>query len=99
MELIIFILVCYGLTQVLTIGSVFKSIRPKHEFFHCSMCMGFWVGVLIYFLMGFVGVNLFAFSSPIALFFSCFLAGCLSSGTSYFLCKLIGDDGLNIHIG
>jgi hypothetical protein len=94
MELIIFILICYGLTQVLTIGSIFNSIRPKHEFFHCSMCMGFWVGVLVFLGFWFFGTGLFA-----NIFVGSFLFGCLSSGTSYFLCKLISDDGLNIHIG
>lgn len=94
MELIIFILICYGLTQVLTIGSIFNSIRPKHEFFHCSMCVGFWVGVLVFLGFWFFQTPLFA-----NIFVGSFLFGCLSSGTSYFLCKLISDDGLNIHIG
>ena len=94
MDLLLFILMSYGLTQILTVGSIFKSIRPKHEFFHCSMCMGFWVGILVFLGFWFSGIILFP-----NIFVGSFLFGVLSSGTSYFICKLIGDDGINIHIG
>ena len=89
MELLYFILCAYGLTQILAYGSVFDKIRPKHHFFHCPMCMGFWVGTFL------VGINsyteLFTFDNNIINYF---LLGCLSSGTSYVLCTLFGDNGV-----
>jgi len=42
MLLLVFILACYGLTNILTYGKIFDKIRPKEHFFHCSMCVGFW---------------------------------------------------------
>ncbi len=89
MELLYFILCAYGLTQILVYGSIFDKIRPEHHFFHCPMCMGFWVGVFL------VGINryteLFIFDNNIINYF---LLGCLSSGTSYVLCTLFGDNGV-----
>ena len=89
MGLLYFILCAYGLTQILAYGSIFNKIRPEHHFFHCPMCIGFWVGVFL------VGVNryteLFIFDNNIVNYF---LLGCLSSGTSYILCTLFGDNGV-----
>ena len=89
MSLIYFILCAYGLTQILAYGSVFDKIRPKHHFFHCPMCIGFWSGVFL------VGINryteLFTFDNNIVNYF---LLGCLSSGTSYVFCTLFGDNGV-----
>jgi hypothetical protein len=93
MGLIYFILCAYGLTQILAYGSVFRKIRPKHHFFHCPMCIGFWVGVFL------VGINryteLFTYDNNIVNYL---LLGCLSSGTSYVLCKLFGDNGVKYDI-
>jgi hypothetical protein len=83
MDLLFFILVCYGLTQILVYGSIFNKIRPRHHFFHCPMCMGFWVGVFIYWLF-----------NPFDPTYG-FAYGCLSSGTSYALCQIFGDEGIN----
>ena len=89
MGLIYFILCAYGLTQILAYGLVFDKIRPKHHFFHCPMCLGFWVGVFL------VGINkyteLFTFDNNVVNYL---LLGCLSSGTSYILCTLFGDNGV-----
>ena len=93
MDLVYFILCAFGLTQILVYGTVFNSIRPSKEkcagFFHCPMCVGFWVGVLLY------GINpyteLFMFDISVA---TAFLLGCLSSGTSYVLSTLFGDWGI-----
>lgn len=84
MELLFFILVCFGMTKVLVWGSIFNKIRPDKPPFNCAMCMGWYVGVLVYFLI--IGTSLkYAF-----------LYGCLSSGTSYCLDNLIDDEGLRI---
>ena len=93
MGLLYFVLSAYGLTQILVYGSVFNKIRPKHHFFHCPMCVGFWVGVFL------VGINryteLFTYDNNIVNYL---LLGCLSSGTSYVLCKLFGDNGVKYDI-
>ena len=86
-----FILCSYGLTQILTVGSIFDSIRPKHKFFHCPMCVGFWVGIFLLCIIPYT--QLFNFDLNLA---NAFLLGCLSSGTSYILHVLFDDWGLNI---
>lgn len=84
MNTLLFILACYGMTMILVYGKIFDSIRPKHHFFACCMCMGFWVGIF----------NWFMFS----LSFNIFVAGCISAGTSYFLSRLIDDEGILIKL-
>ena len=88
MNLLLFILCCYGLTQILVYSTLFKSIRPGHHFFHCPMCVGFWVGVVLMLLNPFT--ELFTFDVSLV---NVLLLGCLSSGTSYALCMLISDGG------
>ena len=96
MELIYFILIAYGLTQILVYGSIFNTIRPSKEWlggfgtlFHCPMCIGFWVGVLLFSINKWTELFTFEYNliNPI-------LLGCLSSGTSYILCVVIGDKGI-----
>ena len=91
MTLLWFILTCYGLTQILTYGSILNKIRPKHHFFHCSMCMGFWSGVLVFLISPWT--ELFTFETNII---NLLLCGWLSSGTSYVFCTLFGDEGINV---
>ena len=88
MPTLFFILIAYGLTQILVFGTIFSLIRPKHHFFHCPMCVGFWVGVLLLLLNPFT--ELFTFDVSIV---NALLLGWLSSGTSYALCMLISDGG------
>ena len=92
-ELLIFILCAYGLTQILVYGKIFSRLRPKKgklgELANCSMCMGFHVGWLLMLLSPFT--ELFSFDV-----FNFFLLGWLSSGTSYMLNMLIGDQGIQI---
>ena len=94
-ELLIFILCAYGLTQVLVYGKIFSRLRPKKgklgELANCSMCMGFHVGWLLMLLSPFT--ELFSFDVTV---FNFFLLGWLSSGTSYMLNMLIGDQGIQI---
>lgn len=95
MELLTFILVAYGLTQILVYGSILNSIRPTKgklgELFHCPMCMGFWVGFFLCVISPFTPLFTFEpnFITPI-------LLGCLSSGTSYVLCQVFDDEGIKI---
>lgn len=77
MDLLIFILICYGATNIIVNGSIFWKVREwiesKNEFLgdlvNCVMCTGFWIGVI------------FSFSVDINFFF----AGCLSSGACWII--------------
>lgn len=89
MKLIYFILCCYGLTNILVYGRVFEKVRPRHHFFHCPMCVGFWVGVFLTGISPLTGL----FTYEVSLI-NAFLMGALGSGTSYSLCMLISDGGL-----
>ncbi len=91
LKLIIFILVCYGLTQILIYGKIFDKIRPKAHFFKCSMCVGFHISWIMFLIFWFSGIQLFP--NP---YVGWFLFGCLGSGTSYALSCMFGDDGINI---
>jgi len=95
MCLLWFILVCYGLTQILVYGSIFNKIRPAKgffgELFHCPMCLGFWVGIFVYAIS--FNTELFTFELNWA---NPLLLGSLSSGTSYALSMLFGDEGINV---
>jgi hypothetical protein len=93
MNLLIFILVAYGLTQILCYGKIFDKVRPKTGFFgellSCSMCTGYWVGLTLWVLQPLT--NLYHFDS---LPMTGFLLACLSSGTSYILDKTVSDEGI-----
>ena len=98
MELIYFILACFGLTFILVYGSIFKYVRPEKDpekmwtwLFYCPLCMGFWVGCFLFLING--GTELFTFDYTIANFFIC---GFISAGTSYVLSTLFGDEGINV---
>jgi len=93
MNLLIFILISYGLTQILCYGKIFDKIRPKTGFFgellSCSMCTGFWVGLFLWNIQPLT--NLYYFDNCMM---TGFLLGCLSSGTSYLLDKTVSDEGI-----
>ena len=95
MELLYFTLAAYGLTQILVYGSIPKRIRPTTgklgEMFRCPMCMGFHVGWFLMLLSPFT--ELFSFDVSIINFF---ILGWLSSGTSYVLNTIFGDEGFQL---
>lgn len=93
MNLLIFILACYGMTIIVVYSKIFESIRKKilslnnellSYMLKCCMCMGFWVGMFNSFLID-VKINMF-------------VAGCISAGTSYLLSRIADDDGLTIKV-
>lgn len=93
MNLLLFILFCYGMTQIIIYGHIFEGVRKKINWYmlECSMCAGFWVGAFVYTLFFLSKINLFP-----NFFVGLFLFACLSSGTSYFLCSIINDDGFKV---
>ena len=95
MDLIYFILAAYGLTQILVYGSIFNRIRPNEDWlggfgklFYCPMCMGFWVGVVLFGINKFTELFTFEYSLANAL-----ILGWLSSGVCYLLSSLVSDYG------
>ncbi len=99
MELLFYVLVCYGITQIIVYGSIFNKIRPSPDFFygfgklfHCPLCMGFHVGWIVFLAIWQSGYQMWS-----DIYLGCFLYGCLSAGTSYFLSMLLDDYGLNTH--
>ena len=97
MDLLYFILCAYGLTQIVVYGKIFERIRPKKgksgEVANCPMCMGFHVGWFLLLLSPFTELFSFDVSAVNILIF-----GCISSGTSYILNMLFGDEGLKIEV-
>ena len=93
MQLLAFILACYGCTMIAVYGKIFDAIRPQHHFFKCPMCMGFHVGWFVALIM-----KLSNLASVNANFIDVFMLACLSSGTSYVLCSLFTDFGINFKI-
>ena len=95
LELIYFTLSAYGITQILIYGSIFNSIRPTKgklgELFRCPMCLGFWIGILLWSINPYT--QLFSFDlSPV----TGFLLACVSSATSYVLAVTFDDYGIKI---
>ncbi len=89
MNILIFILVAYGMTGILVYGKIFEGFREKCIVLKCAQCTGFWVGVLLWLLN--IGTELFTFDYSLV---TGFMLGCLASGTSYILNMLVSDDGL-----
>ena len=100
MDLIYFILCAYGMTQVILYGSIFNKIRPSKDWlgglgklFHCAMCLGFWTGVFLTLISPLC--SLWHYDPTIT---NLFIMGCLSSGTSYILNRMINDDGISVSL-
>lgn len=87
---IIWSLICYSITNVITQSSLFDPIRKyieqknKHigKLFKCPMCMGFWIGILLSFIW-FSPSNLIDFNMSNIPY--CILDGFLSSAISWLL--------------
>ena len=97
MELLLIILVSYGISNVIVFGSIFESFRELMDdlspnffgkLFSCMMCTPWWVG---FFLS--LGAQLSGYSqfSPFYnyglenIYLSIFLDACLISGTTWLI--------------
>ena len=97
MDLIYFVLTAFGLTQILVYSKLFDSIRPPKKvwrgFFHCPMCLGYWVGAFLF------GINrwteLFTFEYNLVNFF---ILSWLASGTTYILTMFLSDFGFRLEV-
>ena len=58
-----FILACYGMTTILVYGKIFNPVRPKTGFFgdlfKCTLCTGFWVGMINWYIIWDLPFNAF----------------------------------------
>jgi len=84
-----FLIAAYGLTSILVYGRVFDRVRPAHHFFHCPTCIGFWVGIILMLLNPYT--ELFTYRISVA---NALLLGSASSGISYILSVIFGDEGI-----
>ena len=90
MDLFIFILLGYGITNILVFGSIFdfwrnfwNKINPNFfgKLFSCPMCLSTWVGFILSFMF-----NILSVYTPMASYgldiipLIVFLDGCLMSG-------------------
>lgn len=91
LELFIFILCVFGLTNITVYGRIFDKIRPNYTFFHCAMCQGFHISWILFIVFWWCGIELFP--NP---YIGWFLFGCLGSGTSHLLTSIFDDDGIKI---
>lgn len=93
MDLLFFVLACFGMTQIIVYGKIFAKVRPTTgwlgDLFSCTMCTGFWVGLIMYVFS--FHTSLFNFDKEMA---TGFILACLSSGTSYVLSALFDDEGI-----
>ena len=95
MDLLYFLLIAHGLTQILVYGKIFDNIRPTEgrlgQLFSCSMCMGFWSGVFLWVTNDYTTLFNYDFSVLTG-----FFLGCLSSGSSYIMSVLFDDEGIKV---
>jgi hypothetical protein len=75
-----------------TVGSIFDPIRPPWKLFNCSLCFGYWAGVIISTLSMFGIVSLFG--DICKTYGDIVMLGFLSSGASYVLCVIVDDYGI-----
>ncbi len=85
-----FLLLSYGITNIVVFGSIFKGWRDFWDrispgffgkLFSCPLCLSTWVGFILSFIFGSLG-----YQSPMSLYgvdkfwLMVFLDGCLTSG-------------------
>ena len=99
MDLIYFILCCYGMTSIIVYSHIARIPRDYIssksnwlcELLSCSMCVGFWCGIFLCGINGFTELFTFDYN-----FVNFLLLGSLSAGTSYILNTIVDDDGIKI---
>lgn len=98
-ELVVFILVTFGITNIVTLGKIFEPIRRRTRedswvgtLIRCPMCFGFWVGLLV----SLAGLRVTPDLLVLAPYSSHVLDGGIGSGSTWavhvILCRLGSDD-------
>ncbi len=83
-NLLTFLICSAGLTWILVYGSIFDRIRPDWKVLKCPACVGWWVGLTLWFVNDLT--TLFTFEYVL---FNGILLGCASSITSW-LSAMVG---------
>lgn len=98
MALFAWLLVAVGITTILTEGKIFSKVRDELELitgskvWHCSMCVGFWVG----FFMSLLGHTIPGFDGDIHVW-RAFWSGAAASAAAWthrVSCFYMGSDKL-----
>lgn len=97
MEVLVFILLSYGISNIIVHGSIFngfrefwKSVSPNFfgVLFSCMICTPFWVGFILsttFQLMGYDNLSPLTHYGVDNIFLSVFLDGCFASGTVFLV--------------
>ena len=99
MNVLVFILICYGAANNIVYGSLFEGFRKflerfgtngysLHKLFTCMMCLPTWIGFVVCFTMIKLGLSEFTpfgVLSETHQILSIFLSGLLSSGAVWVL--------------
>jgi len=91
MGLLIFILICYGASNIMVFSSLFKKwrefwlrISPNFfgELFTCMICLPTWWGIMISLIVFSPAITYLGITS---IFLAAFLDGCLASGSVWLI--------------
>ncbi len=98
MELLLIILLSYGISNIIVFGSIFDGLRETAEVYspnffgklvNCMMCTPWWVGLVISTtsqITGYTALSPFSFYFGIELVpLALFLDACLISGTTWLI--------------
>lgn len=97
MEILIFILLNYGMANIIVYGSIFEGFRKFWEsvspnffgkLFRCMMCTPFWTGVLLsttFQLIGYSNLSPLVYHGLDNIFLSIFFDAVLVSGSTWLL--------------
>ena len=97
MELLLIILLTYGMSNIIVFGSIFEKTRETLEVYspnffgklvNCMMCTPFWVGFILSttsIVMGYNQLSPFYSHGVTNVLFSIFLDSCLLSGTTWLI--------------
>lgn len=97
MELLVFILLCYGISNIVVHGSIFNQFREFWKIvnpnffgtlFTCMICFPTWVGFIlstVFQMMGYTNMSPTAGHGIDNIYLSVFLDGCLASGTTWLI--------------
>lgn len=99
--LFVFVLVSYGISNILVYSSIFEGLRGKiallgtgptslHKLFSCMMCMPTWVGFILSAVLQYVGVDTPLITYGVDnVWVAIFLDGMLASGAVYAFNALV----------
>jgi hypothetical protein len=93
LNLLILLLASVGMTLIVVFGKIFDSIRPQTPPWNCTLCMGFYCGIIVNFMLYYMDMSLFP-----SVIFGCTLAGFISSLMSWVVSSIIDDSGLAIKV-